>query len=94
MRAIGWCLAVVAALFLLDRLLLRVESAGWLYYRKTTPNPGALSSALANIHSMLQPEKLHIAEVQQQPAPEEPGQGAPPDLSALFVVSPVSEKKV
>ncbi|MDP8225034.1 MAG: hypothetical protein P9L99_16865 [Candidatus Lernaella stagnicola] len=65
MSFLKWALilgGVVAAFWLIDRLLLYCEARGWLYYRKKTPAPGAVGSALMELHSILEPEKTHMAE--------------------------------
>jgi len=58
--------AVLAGLFLLDRLLLRLEAAGHLYYRKTKASPGALSSAMNSVQGVLEPGRRHAAEVRRE----------------------------
>jgi hypothetical protein len=61
-----WLGAGLAGLFLLDRLLLRLEAAGHLYYRKTKASPGALSSAINSVQGVLEPGRRHVAEVRRE----------------------------
>ena len=75
---------VLAALFVLDRVLLRLEAAGHLYYRKTKASPGALSSAMNSVQGVLEPGRRHQAEVRREQHVEvdkQPG-GPPPEVHA------------
>lgn len=59
--------AVVAAgLVLADRLLLRAEDRGWIYYRKRKAASGAVSSAaFGPVLDLLQPSRQVFVEEQQ-----------------------------
>ena len=46
--AVTGAVAVAAALWLLDRLLLRAEERGWIYYRKKKPSGGTFSSGVGS----------------------------------------------
>jgi hypothetical protein len=75
-------LAILGAslgLFLLDRLLLRLEAAGYLYYRKTKPSPGTSASAFNAMQGLLEPGRSHTADVQRDQHVEVDKQpGTPP----------------
>ena len=48
---VPWVFAGLVALFLLDRLLLRLEHKGWIFYRRTKgPRGGATYHVLSLIH--------------------------------------------
>jgi hypothetical protein len=61
-------LLVVAALALygLHRLLLRLEAAGYLYYKKNRASPGTLSAAMNSVQGVLEPGRKHVAEVRRE----------------------------
>ena len=50
-----WTLGVLAGLFCLDRLLLRAEARGWIYYRRSKPSRGASAYHLLEMSSILDP---------------------------------------
>lgn len=59
-------LAVLAALVVADRLLLRAERRGWIYYRHRKPASGSMSSAaFGSMTEVLQPGRRITLEVQQ-----------------------------
>jgi hypothetical protein len=75
-------IGALAGLFLLDRLLLRLEAAGHLYYRKSSASPGTLSSAMNSVQGVLEPGRRHAAEVRREQHVEvdkQPG-GPPPGV--------------
>ena len=79
-----WLCGGLAGLFLLDRLLLRLEAAGHLYYRKTSASPGTLSSAMNSVLGVLEPGRRHLAAVRREQHVEvdkQPG-GPPPEVHA------------
>lgn len=55
--------AVIAAGFVLDRLLLAAEERGWIYWRRHKPESGALSNAaFGPVFDVLQPTREVAAE--------------------------------
>lgn len=54
--------ALAAAAILLDRLLLKMEARGWIYYRTKHASPGGLGSAVLAVQSMLEPGKQYVLE--------------------------------
>lgn len=56
-------LGFVAALFVVDRVFLWLESRGWMYWRKTTSPPGdAISSAVLELQSFVDPKVRSVIE--------------------------------
>jgi len=77
LASFGFALAV----FLGDRLLLWMESRGWIDYRRTYPgrlNPGQVGPAFLAIQGLLEPEKRHAAEEQTAVRTERDECGGPP----------------
>ena len=70
--------AALAALWGLDRLLLKAEGRGWIYYRKKRGTSSRLGSAFLEVQSILEPEKRHVAEIRREKTLPGPGSGAPP----------------
>jgi hypothetical protein len=73
-----WGVAVAFALFLLDRLLLWVESRGWLYYRRTRPRGGASLYHFLDIHKIYNPEIQEVIEIKYGEEQQEDESGDPP----------------
>ncbi|GAC1339972.1 MAG: hypothetical protein NVS2B9_04350 [Myxococcales bacterium] len=96
MDILFWIAVSASALFVLDRGLLKAEERGFLYYRKTKASPGALGSALARIQSVLEPDKAHVADVQQRQEIQEEPAGAPPApcRRTLEVRDPVPDSRL
>ncbi len=58
-------LGAVTALFALDRLLLRLEEQGWIYYRKRGPSSSPLGAFVA-FQKMIEPGMEHVVERKEQ----------------------------
>jgi hypothetical protein len=69
--------SVAAALVLLDRLLLRAERRGWIYYRKSRGRSGSASSAFLEVQSLLEPSKKHVIEARSEEKEEADDSGEP-----------------
>jgi hypothetical protein len=54
-RLLVWGAVIGVALLALDRLLLWLESRGWLYYRRNKPRGGAAVYHLMEMHSNFDP---------------------------------------
>jgi hypothetical protein len=52
----------IIALIGLDRLLLWMESKGWIYWRKVKPKGGGLSAGLTAMHQLVEPDVRHVRE--------------------------------
>jgi hypothetical protein len=75
--------AVVAALVTIagavaDRLLLRAEERGWIYYRRRRASPGSAASAALEVQKILEPRTRHVLTVQRDVRPIEDDAGDPP----------------
>ena len=65
-------------LFLLDRILLKMESRGWIYYRRKKPSQSSLGNAFLEIQSMLEPSKKVLVEIKKEEKKEQADSGDPP----------------
>jgi len=74
MVAIG----VAGVVYALDRLLLRFEERGWIYYRKRKASSGTLSSAFLSAQSFLDPGAHHAVEARRELRSETDEGGDPP----------------
>ena len=70
-------IAIILALFLLDRFALWMERRGWIYYRKVKPK-GSMRAVLGGFEEFLHPEIRHVKEDHSQRKEEtkaqEPGE--------------------
>jgi hypothetical protein len=85
-----WVLASAVALVVTDRLALWAESRGWVYWRRTKPEPSGGSGALGELIELFQPSRRHVVEERQRQhlTADLPESGAPPlgvDLEAGVV---------
>jgi hypothetical protein len=64
--AAGVVLALIAGLFLFDRLMLLMERKGWIYWRRTKPGRGAAGSAFLEVQSLLEPDKRYVLEMRRE----------------------------
>lgn len=69
---------LAGCLYLADRLLLKVEERGWIYYRKKRGHTDRIGQAALRLQAILEPSKQHVIEERQKTAPEERHDGAPP----------------
>lgn len=61
-----WVVALVVCLVVADRLLLRAERRGWIYYRHRKPTSGSMSSAaFGSVTEIMQPGRRITVEQQQ-----------------------------
>jgi len=73
-----WALAVVAAVALVDRLLLWLESKGWLYYRRTRGRGGGAIYHMMETHSVFDPGIQEVIEVKYGDEQSQDESGDPP----------------
>jgi len=78
-------MTLVVALFLFavagvaaDRLLLRAEERGWIYYRRRRASPGSAASAALEVQKIFEPRTRHVLTVQRDVRPIEDDAGDPP----------------
>lgn len=71
-----WAIAVVAALALVDRVLLWMESKGWLYYRRTRGRGGGAIYHMMETHSTFDPgiEEVIEAKYHEEKSQDESGE--------------------
>ncbi|MGZ5463386.1 MAG: DUF695 domain-containing protein [Thermoanaerobaculia bacterium] len=72
-------LLCILAILCLDRLLLKLEERGWIYYRKRHASPGGLGGAFIAVQSMLEPGAKHVLEYRQSGRAGEDEAGGAPD---------------
>jgi hypothetical protein len=77
---VSWPVTVIvtlAALFVLDRLLRRMEDRGWIHYRRFKPSGNGAANALAEFQEMLQPNSRQVVIVKQERRGERDDDGGP-----------------
>ena len=78
MKIFLWIAGAVIALFLLDKILLKMEARGWIYYSKKKPSRSSLGNAFLEIQSFLEPSKKELVEVMKDEKKEQAESGDPP----------------
>ncbi|MEE2777860.1 MAG: hypothetical protein VYE73_13985 [Acidobacteriota bacterium] len=72
-------IGLVIAGLALDRLLLWMESRGWMYWRRAQHRTGgAMGNALMEMQALLQPQARHVVEEQTRVRREESESGDAP----------------
>ena len=74
----GW-VAVVPAVWAVDRLLVAAESRGWVYWRHRTVSRTSLGNAMLEIQALYEPAAHAVVEERVRKDADLPGVGAPPD---------------
>jgi hypothetical protein len=77
-KLIVWGTVIMAAGLALDRLLLWMESRGWLYWRRNRPARGASTYHMLELHSNFDPGIQHILEATVKEEEDEDDSGDPP----------------
>ncbi len=77
-EALFFIICIAAVLFIIDRILLKAEEKGWIYWRKSKPNSRSVGTAFMELQSHLDPSKQHVIEAMEE-VDEEEAQGDPPD---------------
>lgn len=54
--------AILPLGYLADRVLLWMEDRGWIFYRRSRPDPKNLGPAFLEIESLFQPDKRQVLE--------------------------------
>jgi hypothetical protein len=65
-KILGIAVGIAVGLFWLDRLCLNLERHGWLYYRRTRPTGGAVSSMFLEMQSFIEPSTKHVIEYRKE----------------------------
>ena len=73
-----WVLAVVLALVVMDRLLLRAERKGWINYRRRGWSRSGAAFHSLTLQSIFQPSAEHLIEARYTEIEEEDDSGDPP----------------
>jgi len=79
MKIILWIAGIVIAAFLLDKVMLRMESRGWIYYRRKKPSQTGLGNAFLEIQTLLDPSKKAMVEFRKEEKKEQSDSGDPPE---------------
>lgn len=67
---------VLGILWLLDRLALRAEARGWIYWRKVKPKGNALGAVTLELQNIFESGKArHVQEAPEQPDHASPDPG-------------------
>ena len=69
---------VLAAAFLIDRLLLRLEERQWINYRRHGLSRGAAGYHMLELSAVFDPGKQQVLEAEYAERKEEDDSGAPP----------------
>ena len=78
MKIFLWIAGAGIVFFLLDRILLKMESRGWIYYRRKKPTRSSLGNAFLEIQSILEPSKKVLVEIKKEEKKEQADSGDPP----------------
>jgi hypothetical protein len=78
MHVVLWVFGALVGLFVLDRLLLWIESRGWIYYRRTKAGRGAATYHLLEWSSTLDPSMRQAQVEMVKEERREDESGAPP----------------
>lgn len=78
-ETLGAGLAVLAVLFVADRLLLKAEERGWIYWRRRKGSPGSVGSAALQVHQIIEPSKKYVLQIEEDQQPEAARGGDPPE---------------
>jgi hypothetical protein len=74
--------AVALAAVLFDRLLLRLEARGWIFYRRTRGVRGGAMYHAQELDSIFNPGVQHVQEAHVKQEEEEDESGDPPVLDS------------
>jgi predicted transcriptional regulator len=66
LEILGIAVGIAVVLFCLDRLCLYLERHRWIYYRRTKPKSGAVSSMFLEMQSFIDPTAKHVIEHREE----------------------------
>lgn len=78
LKWVTWLAVAAAALILADRLLLRLEARGWIFYRRTKGVRGRAMYHAQELDSIFNPGMRHVQEAHVKQEQEEDDSGDPP----------------
>lgn len=87
-KLVFWGIALIATIFLVDRLLLWLESRGWLYYRRTRGRGGGALYHTLELHSVFDPSIEEVIEIMYHEEQDQDESGEPPAPDQLNEVPP------
>lgn len=73
-----WAALAVVVSVLLDRLLLRLEARGWIFYRRTRGVRGGAMYHAQELDSIFNPGMQHVQEAHVKQEQDEDESGDPP----------------
>lgn len=79
LKLLLWLAGIAALLLGLDRLLLHMESRGWIYYRKKKPSPGTVGGAFLEVQNLVEPSKKYVIRLQKEDRKDQSESGEPPE---------------
>lgn len=68
----------IGILYLADRLLLKMEERGWIYYRKKQGHTDRIGEAMLRLQAILEPSKQYVIKEKEEKADGEHAIGEPP----------------
>ncbi len=78
-KLLVWLAIMAVAIFGLDRLLLVMESRGWIYYRRKKPGSSALGRACLEVQQLLEPSKKYVIKIKEERKEQQQAGDLPPD---------------
>ena len=78
MKFAVWALAILVLAVLADRVLLFLESKGWIYYRRTKGRGGGALYHTLEMHSVFDPGIQEVIEVKYKDEQSQDESGDPP----------------
>ena len=77
-KLLVWGAVIMLAALAIDRLLLWIESRGWIYWRGNRPARGASTYHMLELHSNFDPGIQHILDATVKEEEDEGESGDPP----------------
>lgn len=78
LKLVIWLIGVLAIVVLVDRVLLWLESKGWINYRRNKLSRGGALYHTLELHSIFDPGMRDVIEVKYAEEQQEDESGAPP----------------
>lgn len=66
MDLVIWIIGVLLIIYIVDKIMLAMESRGWVYWRKRKPSSAVSSSAFGELIDAFQPSQQIIQEERQK----------------------------
>lgn len=72
----AWGVGIAAGLYVLHRIALRLERAGWIRYVRHPPGPGgATGAAFGELQQLFEPQTKHVYELKDEKRPRREADG-------------------